>query len=400
MTQTAQNTPDNVPEGQCETDTPLENSPFQQELAMDYRLGQSDSRFPLGDWMAGSVRELYHSVFKSTPSLQNDQTFERVANLLLDPKMNFDSFRTGMNEILVEKGLPPVNFLKMDEQTSNPKPAACNNKRAALTVLGSYYLGSGTFRMPESLIKSGNLFKVGNVALHEINHFEQDVLITRAIMDDVAKLGPGNFYRDVSARYKSMVGVEPSAGFLRDVEKARDGRELSSAERSRAEILMQSVIDRRIDGPTEMFAGADKNYFQNLRCMLANSLDPSSTMKISPGELIQKMISTAESMQYSNESKVQRDARLFFADGRRTDEAAAQERIKNIKLYFGDPNASNFDELAARLKLNDFFDNRLIQLQHSVSAGHQIYKGHFHESESFEVGNSFTDFLRRKTFKN
>ncbi len=79
---------------------------------------------------------------------------------------------------------------------------------------------------------------------------------------------------------------------------------------------------------------------------------------------------------------------------------ATQERIENIKTYFGDPSASNFDELAARLKLNDFFSDRLIQLQSSARAGHQVYKGHFHESESFEVGNSFTAFLKRRVSGN
>lgn len=358
-----------------------------------------DSTRSYGDsGIINSFQNLYRSVFASSPALQNDQVFSEVSRMLLSPDWNLDSLRVGMNQILDHKGLPGIKIGIMDPMIANKPISLCSNSRTSENILGFYQTGTGQLRISEDLLKSHNAFRVGDIILHETNHFEQDVLITRAIMDDVAKENPSNFLEAVSSRYKERVGKTPTAAFLNSVAKVRNGEELSFAERSRAEILLQSYAELPIQGPQKKEAASQRDILQSYICMLDNSLDPASASdrKISPAQLIDKLVSLAQAMQHSSFSRDERNARIFFGDDKRTTEEETTQRITQILNRFGEPGARAFSESRARLELAKFLQERMQALTAEFKSNYSTYRESFHETESFAVGAAFVKYLQNK----
>ncbi len=346
-------------------------------------------RWPLISDIATGLTDIYRSVFKpqSVSEVQNDKAYGQMADFLSGSKVNLDNLAGTLNKILTGQGLPEIKIEKMDESRSNRKLSACGDCAPSTTRRGEYFMGTGVLSMPESLINSSDKALAGAVALHEVNHFTQDVLVTRAIMDDVAKENPANFLDAVSKRYKEKVGSVPERDFLESVERLRKEKgELNPQERNRANVILEGFAQQLAEKGKPL-ASIDYDNIVNLQNMLKNSENPDSTLEYAtPEDVVKQMIRAAglpENARANNNWY-----RTLFGD--------SNWSAKDVMRKFGNPYSKTFDAQAARSELTSHLENRRLNVGPYVVSEGGVYLGFEHERESRMIEQEFASFLARK----
>lgn len=346
-------------------------------------------RWPLISDIATGLTDIYRSVFKpqSVPEVQNDKAYKQMTDFLSGPNVSLDNLAGTLNRILTDQGLPEIKVEKMDESRSHRKLSACGDCAPSTTMRGEYFLGTGILSMPESLLNNPDKALAGAVALHEVNHFTQDVLATRAIMDDVAKENPANFLDAVSKRYKERIGNVPERDFLESVERLRKEKgELNPQERNRANVILEGFAQQLAEKGKPL-ASIDYDNIVNLQNMLKNSENPGSTLEsATPEDIVKQMLRVAglpENARANNNWY-----RTLFGD--------SNWSAKDVMRKFGNPYSKNFDPKAARSELTSHLENRRLNVGPYVLSEGSVYLGFEHERESRMIEQEFAAFFVRK----
>lgn len=331
-----------------------------------------------------SLTDLYQSVVNpsSTPELENDKVFKPVRDLLFTPKLNFQDFNNGFNQILKDQGLPPVQMIKTKEFEALPPGCGIECKPEGNTD-GLYLYGQGKIEIPERVFDGQNLIRLGGTVMHEANHFTQDILVTRALIDDAIKANPQananskEFLELISAKYKERFDVKPTDEFLNSVLELRNGKELSPMERLRADRLTEGRIAKVKDG---FLPSAEED-----RQSLKNWTFKIKSGKAAPEDLVRKLIEVADP-NFDNSKNSQDWRRVLFGSDKIT--------VEDIVQGFGDPNKPNFDPERAKSALLKLFKTRIDDLKESYRKEYFQYLDYPHEVESRRVGDSFESYLK------
>lgn len=331
-----------------------------------------------------TLADLYNSVVNpaSRPELDSEQVFSRVGDLLLSPKMNFDNLTAGFNQILKDLGISPVRIEKGQEFDLSPEGCGHDCKSDG-TNNGSYLPGQGRIKLPERLFNGANVFQLGNSLLHEANHYAQDILVTRAIIDDALKANPQadpkspEFLAAISSKYEERFRVKPSNDFLRSVVEMRNGKELSPQERIRADRMTEGLAEH---GADTLLPSAKRD-----RQSMKEWAYRARTGAYSPQEFVRHLLKVVDPASESVEG-MKDWKRMLFANEKIT--------ARDIIRGFGDPDSPNFDAERARTGLVQLFNRRASDLYSSARDEHYTYKDYSHEVESFRLGDSFQKYLK------
>ncbi len=368
----------------------IENqSPAQEGLTLARVDYPGAGRWPLVSDIATGLTDIYRSIFKpqSVPEVQNDKAYGQMADFLSGSNVNLDNLAGTLNKILTDQGLPQVKVEKMDESRSHRKLPACGDCAPSTVRSGEYFMGTGILSMPESLINNPDKALAGAIAMHEVNHFTQDLLVTRAIMDDVAKENPANFLDAVSKRYTEKVGNAPERDFLESVERLRKEKgELTPQERNRANVILEGYAQQLAENGKPL-ASIDYDNIVNLKNMLKNSENPNSTLdSITPEEMVKQMmrvVGLPEDVRANNTVY-----RVLFGD--------SNWSAKDVMRKFGNPYSKTFDPHAAREKLNSHLEARRWNVGPQVLSEQSVYLGYEHERESRMIEQEFAAFFARR----
>lgn len=341
------------------------------------------------DTVTEAASDIYRSIFskESKPELENERIFEQVSKLVLSPKLDIQTLQDGFNAILKEHNLPG---LKLESFAQPSIPAGGCGDNCAVpkgALLGETLPGEGIIRINERMFKSGNVVQLGKTLMHEANHYFQDILITRALMDDLSKTNPGNLLQAVSDAYKMKYGVEPKMSFLQTIADLRNNTPLNQAERARADYLATGKIAQKQD-TMRPNANFDLDQSRRFAEMLKNSGNPESNLeKMSPKEMAQ-MLYDAVGPDKANDPNARILRRIFFGD-----EEVSQASLREM---FGNPNSDSFDSEKARTALTKLLERRIKSLGSSSYLQFVNYRRYPHEMESYALGESFHAFLRRR----
>lgn len=345
------------------------------------------------DIVVGTVSDLYQSVVNpaSKPELINPDVFDKVGKLVSAPgKMDITKLQDGFNAILAERGIPPLKMYSFNQSHSDVENNACNDNCAGDVpeggTRGTYITGQGVVGINERVLKSLNTVGLGKTALHEANHYMQDILVTRAIMDDVAKTKPGNFLAAVSQAYKERIGVEPKVSFLQDVEKYRAGVELTPEQRSRADWLIRGRTELKED-----FKKPDIN--QDLATMnqiLKKLVDSVTSVNpaLVPTAMVKDLFHIVDPAQ-DNSEQVRMMRRILFAD-----EIITKNDL--VRMFGIGPSSPDFDVNRARTVLTRLMQERQNALVISKGLQQDRYNNYTHEDESYAVGDAFHSYIRSR----
>ncbi|MCW5823776.1 MAG: hypothetical protein KIT34_13305 [Cyanobacteria bacterium TGS_CYA1] len=331
-----------------------------------------------------SLTDLYQSVVNpsSAPELENDKVFKPVRDLLFGPKSSIQDFNTGFNQILKDQGLPPVQIIKSKESDALPPGCGieCNPEGS---TDGAYISGNGKIRLPERIFDSQNLIRLGVIVMHEANHFTQDILVTRALIDDALKANPQaninskEFLAFISSKYQERFNITPKDDFLNSVLEMRNGKELSPAERLRADRLTEGRMAKAKDG----LLPSARNDLQALK----NWTFEIRSGNVAPEDLVRKLIEVADP-NFDNSKNSQDWRRILFASDK--------IKVEDVIQRFGDPNKPDFDRSRAKSELLKLLTSRTNDLRKDELNEFLEYEDYSHEVESRRVGDSFESFLK------
>ncbi|QQR57107.1 MAG: hypothetical protein IPG59_19290 [Candidatus Melainabacteria bacterium] len=345
------------------------------------------------DVVVGTVSDLYQSVVNpaSKPELVNPDVFDKVNRLVSGPgKMDITKLQDGFNAILAERGVPPLKMYSFNQTDSDVENNACNDNCAGDVpeggTRGTYILGQGLVGINERVLHSLNTVGLGKTALHEANHYMQDILVTRAIMDDVSKTKPGNFLEAVSQAYKERIGTEPNVRFLQDVEKYRGGVELTPEQRSRADWLIRGKTELK-DDVKRPNIDQDLNRMNQILKKLIDSAT-SANPSLVPIAMVKDLFHLVDPAQ-DNDGNVLDLRRILFAD---------QKITKNdlVRMFGVGPTSPDFDVNRARTVLTRLMQERQSSLIVSKGLQQDRYANYTHEDESYAVGSAFHSYIKRR----
>ncbi len=355
----------------------IESRQGSASLEVDYAGGQRTWR----DSVSETFNNIYRSIFDQSarPELENTDVYDKVKKLVLSPNLDMASLQSGLNDILQGHGIPKVKLEELSESHSGSGICGDNCGIPEGARLGAYFTGEGSIGINTQIFKTGNMVQLGKTVLHEANHHMQDILLTRAIMDEVARNKSPNFLESVSQIYTQRFGRKPLDSFLQDVEKFRGGKELSPAEQQRANWLAEGWIARAQDAQRPN-AKADLDTMKQFAKMLQDG-------GTNPKEMAEKLLAALDPANDSDPD-AQRLRRLFFAN--------EPFSSRQFKKQFGDPNSSSFDSKTAFRAFKDFIDLQIQRLEKSEYLQFVNMRNYSHEIESYDLADAFLAHIRKR----
>ncbi len=138
-----------------------------------------------------------------------------------------EHLQSALDKITARHGLPSIEF---DYLKGKNASGEYSNGHGKLAVDRDFMVGD--------TLKTQSL----DLTLHELTHFEQDVLVIRRMADGlgIGKKANPEQLDQLAKAYDVLTGDAPSRGFLQNVLENRAGKPLSSQQIARADELLQS----------------------------------------------------------------------------------------------------------------------------------------------------------------
>lgn len=327
-----------------------------------------------------SVHGTGNIVDQSRPVFQGERAFAEIARLYQSNPQSLADLQAGFDRILASHGLPPVRIRPMGDNDQLPNSSSCAVNKPEINLFGQYLTGQGTLLMRDVFATNGtnpNLPRLLSQVAHEITHHEQTVLMTRAIIQDVAAANSNNLIQDVQSRFKEIMGADINPDFLKSVLDASAGKPLTPAERQRADALINAEKERMAVSQDNRQLVSRKSQLDDLQCRLENSASPESNLpKMEPSALARLLLLVADSVTTNpGDEGLRETAQLYF--GTSSPDPTALRRA------IGDPESANFDPVQAREAMIRLLSQRRTGFDLLLDRGFTAYTQGPLEAEAF-----------------